>query len=66
MMAARYFVLIQAINAQEGVSNYLSKDIFYLGDEAMSTVQIEDQETQALLKTGYNHLEIILPKVEIP
>jgi len=42
----------------------LSADIIHLGDDARCKLSVGDRETKAILKAGYNHLEIHLPKVE--
>lgn len=44
----------------------LSVDITLLGDETQCTIRIEDQKIETLLKAGYNHMEIHLPKVKEP
>jgi hypothetical protein len=54
------------VKDQNRLLHSLSVDIIHLGDDAHSTIQIEGIETETLLKAGYNHLEILLPRVEEP
>jgi len=42
----------------------LSVDMIHLGNDAPCRIFIEGQETETVLNTGYNHLEINLPKVD--
>jgi len=44
----------------------LSVDIIHLGDDASCSVQIDKLRVETVLKAGYNHLEILLPKVDTP
>jgi len=44
----------------------LSVDVLHLGDDAPCSVQIGNVRSETILKAGYNHLEIQLPKVEVP
>jgi len=42
----------------------VSVDMIHLGDDAACTLQIDGHGTKTVLKAGYNHLEINLPKVD--
>lgn len=44
----------------------LSVDRIHLGDDAPCTIKIDGQTTKAVLKAGYNHVEILHPKVDKP
>ncbi len=44
----------------------LSVDIIHLGDDTPCSVQVGNHRIESLLKTGYNTLEILLPKVNEP
>ncbi|MCK4989097.1 MAG: glycosyl hydrolase family 38, partial [Bacteroidales bacterium] len=44
----------------------LSVDIIHLGDDAPCTIRIEGHATETVLKAGYNHVDINLPKVDEP
>ena len=44
----------------------LSVDMIHLGNDVPCTIQIEEQTTKTMLKAGYNHVEINLPKVDEP
>ncbi len=44
----------------------LSVDIIHLGDDVPCSVQIGSHRKETLLKAGYNHLEILIPKVNEP
>jgi len=44
----------------------LSVDVIHLGEDAHCSIQIGDQVNETFLTTGYNPVEIFLPKVDKP
>jgi hypothetical protein len=44
----------------------LSVDVIHMGDETHAAIEIDGLQTESLLKTGYNHVEILLPEVTQP
>jgi len=54
------------VKEQGELLHSLSVDIIHLGDDAACGILIDGHTTQTVLKAGYNHLEINLPKVDKP
>ena len=54
------------VKDQDHLLHSLSVDIIHLGDDAPCSIHIDDQTTETVLKAGYNHVEINLPKVGKP
>jgi hypothetical protein len=52
------------VKEQDQLLHSLSVDMIHLGDDAPCTLQIDGHQTKTVLKAGYNHLEINLPKVD--
>jgi len=52
------------VKEDDRLMHSLSVDIIHHGDEVPCMVEIEDLKIETILKAGYNHLEIHLPRVE--